>query len=74
ERVSRLIIAAALAYIWMVYLGELTKKKGWDKIIHRKDRCDLSLFTLGMRLLKRLLREEKALPQFCLALSGKAFL
>ncbi|CAC9513783.1 hypothetical protein [uncultured Gammaproteobacteria bacterium] len=74
ERVSRLIIAAALAYIWMVYLGELTKKKGWDKIIHRKNRCDLSLFTLGMRLLKRLLREEKALPQFCLALSGKALL
>ncbi len=58
----------------MVYLGELTKKKGWDKIIHRKDRCDLSLFTLGMRLLKRLLREGKALPQFCLTLSGKALL
>jgi len=31
--------------------------KVWDKIIHRKDRCDLSLFTLGMRLLKRLLRK-----------------
>ena len=33
ERVSRLIIAAALAYIWMVYLGELALDKGWDKII-----------------------------------------
>jgi hypothetical protein len=58
----------------MVYLGELTKEKGWDKIIPRKDRCDLSLFTLGMCLLKRLLREGKTLPQFCLTLSGKALL
>ena len=74
ERVSRLIMAAALAYIWIVYLGELALDKGWDKIIHRKDRCDLSLFTLGMRLLKRLLREGNALPQFCLTLSGKALL
>ncbi len=74
EQVSRLIIAAALAYIGMVYLGELTKEKGWDKIIPRKDRCDLSLFTLGMCLLKRLLREGKTLPQFCLTLSGKALL
>ncbi|MCK5354959.1 MAG: IS4 family transposase [Methyloprofundus sp.] len=74
ERVSRLIIAAALAYIWMVYLGELALNKGWDKTIHRTDRCDLSLFTLGVRVLKRCLREEIALPKFCLILSGKALL
>jgi len=74
ERVSRLIIAAALANIWMVYLGELALEKRWDKIIHRKGRCDLSLFTLEMRLLKRLLREGKTLPQFCLTLSSKALL
>jgi hypothetical protein len=74
DRVSRLIIAVALAYIWMVYLGELALDKGWDKIIHRTDRCDLSLFTLGMRLLKRLQRESKSLPMFCLILSGNALL
>jgi hypothetical protein len=74
ERVSRLIIAAALAYIWMIYLGEFAMDKGWKKIIHRKDRCDLSLFTLGIRLLKYFLREGKALPPFCLTLSGKALL
>jgi len=48
--------------------------KGRDKIIHRKGRCDLSLFTLGMLLLMRLLREGKTLPQFCLTLLGKALL
>jgi len=74
KRVSRLLIAAALAYIWIIYLGELTLEKGWNKIIHRTDRCDLSLFQLGLRLLKRLLREGRVLPEFCLTLSGKALL
>jgi len=74
ERVARLIIAVALAYIWMVYLGDLALQKGWNKIVHRTDRCDLSLFKLGMRLLKRFLREGLALPKFCLVLSGKALI
>lgn len=69
ERVSRLLIAASLAYIWIIYLGDLAVEKGWDKIIHRTDRCDLSLFQLGIRLLKRLLREGRAIPKFCLTLS-----
>ena len=46
KRVDRLLIAVALAYIWMVYLGEYALKQGWEKIIHRTDRCDLSLFHL----------------------------
>lgn len=71
-RVSRLLIAASLAYIWTIYLGERVMNSRWRKIIHRSDRCDLSLFQLGMRLLKRLLRENHELPKFCLVLSGKA--
>lgn len=71
ERVSRLLIAVALAYIWTVYLGALALQKGWDKIIHRSDRCDLSLFQLGKRLLRYLLKEGKTLPKFCLVLSNK---
>jgi hypothetical protein len=71
ERVSRLLIAAALAYIWMVYLGALALQQGWNKIIHRTDRCDLSLFQLGKRLLSYLLKEGKALPKFCLILPIK---
>lgn len=71
-RVSRLLIAVALAYIWLVYLGALTLQKGWNKIIHRTDRCDLSLFQLGKRLLCYLLKQEMPLPKFCLVLSNKA--
>ena len=65
-RISRLMIAASLAYIWLVYLGEYALKKGWHLLIDRTDRRDLSLFQLGMRLLKRLLREGYQLPDFCL--------
>jgi hypothetical protein len=51
QRLSRLLIAACLAYIWIVYLGSLCEKEGWRNVIHRSDRCDVSLFQLGLRLL-----------------------
>jgi len=56
----------------MVYLGELALEKDWDKIIHRKGRCDLSLFTLEMRLLKRLLREGSSASLYRVRLCCKA--
>ena len=40
QRLSRLLIAACLAYIWIVYLGALCEKDGWREIIHRRKRCD----------------------------------
>ncbi len=51
QRLSRLLIAACLAYIWIVYLGSVSEKDRWRSIIHRSKRCDLSLFQLGLRLL-----------------------
>src|SRR5262249_24739348 len=57
-RLSRLLIAACLAYIWIVYLGSVCIKEGWVRIIHRRHRCDLSLFQLGLRFLEHLLNEE----------------
>ena len=47
DRLSGLWIACCLAYIWMVYLGALCEYDGWREVIHRGDRCDLSLFQLG---------------------------
>ena len=44
QRLSRLLIAACLAYIWIIYLGSLCDKEGWREVIHRKKRCDVSLF------------------------------
>lgn len=62
ERLATLMIAACLAYIWMVYLGNFAKCTGWDKVIHRTDRCDLSLFQLGLSLLEHFLNEGISIP------------
>jgi len=62
QRLSRLLIAACLAYIWLVYLGSLCEKDGWREIIHRRKRCDLSLFQLGLRVLEHFLNEELPIP------------
>jgi hypothetical protein len=62
QRLSRLLMAACLAYIWIVYLGSVCESNGWIKIVHRRKRCDLSLFQLGMRLLEHFLNEELPIP------------
>jgi hypothetical protein len=67
-RLSRLLMAACLAYIWSIHLGALCEQDGWGRIIHRGDRCDLSLFQLGLRLLDYLLNEDCAIPvAFCIS-------
>jgi hypothetical protein len=62
QRLSRLLIAACLAYIWIVYLGAVCEHEGWMRIIHRGERCDLSLFQLGLRLLDHLLNAGLSIP------------
>ena len=62
ERLATLMIAACLAYIWMVYLGNFAKRTGWNKVIHRTDRCDLSLFQLGLSLLEHFLNDGISIP------------
>jgi len=66
DRLAQLMIAACLAYIWVVYLGNFAMQQGLNTIIHRTDRCDLSLFQLGLRLLEYLLNQEMDIPAaFC---------
>jgi Transposase DDE domain len=62
QRLARLLIAACLAYIWVVYWGALCEKEGWREIIHRRKRCDWSLFQLGLRILEHFLNEELPIP------------
>ncbi len=62
ERLARLLVAACLAYIWVVYLGSLCEQDDWMTLIHRGDRCDLSLFQMGLRLLDYLLNEDRLIP------------
>src|SRR5881296_237409 len=62
QRLSRLLIAACLAYIWIVYLGAVCEKDQWRSLVHRRKRCDLSLFQLGFRLLEYFLNEDMPIP------------
>lgn len=61
-RVARLMIAACLAYLWMIYLGTLAHTDGWVSAIHRTDRCDLSLFQLGLRLVAYFQKQDIPIP------------
>ena len=59
ERIERFLIATCLAYIWMIYLGvQVRGRPDVMKIIHRTDRCDLSLFQLGLRYFEHLINHE----------------
>ncbi|MHC1732033.1 MAG: transposase [Bacteroidales bacterium] len=62
QRLSNLMIAACLAYLWIVYLGCVAVRDDWVKTIHRTDRCDWSLFRLGLALLDHFLNELIPIP------------
>ena len=62
KRLSRLLMAACLAYIWIVYLGARCMQEGSIEISHRRHRCDLSLFQLGLRLLDHFLNADLPIP------------
>lgn len=63
QRLARLLLAACLAYIWLIYLGvKVRSDQTLMRQVHRTDRCDLSLFQLGLRCLDHLLNRELPLP------------
>ena len=61
-RLARLLLAACLAYLWLIYLGVCARRDDRLAQIHRPDRCDLSLFRLGLRLLARCLKDDLPIP------------
>jgi len=66
ERISRLLIAACLAYIWIVSLGLLTLSSEKHKLIDRTDRVDKSIFRLGIDWLKYVLKKGEPFEVFFL--------
>jgi hypothetical protein len=57
-RLSRLLIAACLAYIWMIVQGLRVLAEGRLALIDRGDRRDKSLFRLGLDWLKYALKNS----------------
>jgi hypothetical protein len=54
-RLSRLTLAVALLYVWLVSTGTDAIHRGQRHLVDRKDRRDLCIFQIGLRLLDRLL-------------------
>ena len=54
---ERLLIACCLAYLWVVCLGAWVVWRGKVGLIHRKSRCDWSLFHLGLAWMEYCLNE-----------------
>jgi hypothetical protein len=63
-RLSRLTLAVAFLYVWLLSVGSRTIRAGLRHLVDRKDRRDLSLFQIGFRLIDRSLLHSQpfALP------------
>ncbi len=54
-RLSRLTLAVALLYVWLVAFGSKTIKQGLRHLIDRKNQRQLSIFRIGYDMLERCL-------------------
>jgi Transposase DDE domain len=62
ERLARLLIATSLAYVWVHMVAIFAQAQGWLEQFHRKDRCDLSLFQIGVRAIRYARRKGWRIP------------
>ena len=53
SRLSRLTLAVAFLYVWLLSTGTNSIRAGLRHWVDRKDRRDLSLFQIGLRLIDR---------------------
>lgn len=58
-RLSRLTLAVALLYLWLVAFGSATIKNGYRKEVDRPHRRDLSIFRIGYDMLERCLINQR---------------
>jgi hypothetical protein len=60
QHLSRLTLAIAILYVWLVSVGTQTIRSGSRHLVDRKDRRDLCVFQIGLRFIERCL--TNALP------------
>lgn len=59
EKLSRLVLGLSLVYVWLVAVASYVVKRGWRSLVDRTDRRDRSYLTLGLRWIKRCLRNRE---------------
>lgn len=52
-RLSRLLVAVCLVYLWLMHVGAYVIKRGWRKLVDRTDRRDRSLVEIGRHWVRR---------------------
>ncbi len=62
DRLSRLVLALCLLYVWLVLYGVRVIKAGWRAWVDRRERRDLSIFRIGLDVLQRCLALDRLLP------------
>jgi hypothetical protein len=53
EKLSRLTLAVAFLYVWLISVGGRTIHAGLRHLVDRNDRRDLSIFQIGLRFTQR---------------------
>jgi hypothetical protein len=74
-KLSRLTLAVAMLYVWLVENGVRVIKRGQRRLVDRSNRRDYSVFRLGCNMLDRRLAQARGpfvrlLPRFLPKLSG----
>jgi len=61
-RLSRLVLAAMIVYVWLIALGSRVIKWGLRYLVDRRDRRDKSLFRIGWDWIERCVALDKQIP------------
>ena len=60
-RLSRLTLAIALIYVWLIAFGSKMIKAGHRHLVDRNDRRDLSIFRIGIDMFDRFVVNERSI-------------
>lgn len=61
-RLSRLVLAVCLVYVWLIAVGSAVVKRGLRYLVDRRSRRDKSYFRIGWDYLEHRLRLGEAIP------------
>jgi hypothetical protein len=62
DRISRLVLAVCIAFVWLITLGSWVVKRGLRHYVDVKSRRDRSYFRIGWDWVDRCLRLDKPIP------------
>ena len=59
QRLSRLTLAVAILYVWLISAGTRTIRSGLRHLVDRSERRDLCIFQIGLRFIERCLTNDQ---------------